>query len=58
MIFNIQYHCFVSIHRPVDNINTQTSETYAAPNISPTPVIYDECYPPINNEYEIIRKNL
>ena len=49
------YWSFVNIHRPVDNMKIQASETYVAPNISPTPVIYDECYPPINNEYEIIR---
>ena len=39
----------------VDNIKTQVSEAYAVTKISPTPVIYDECNPSINNQYEIIR---
>ena len=43
------------IYRPVDNIETQGNESYGVPTISPTPVIYDECNPSINNQYEIVR---
>ena len=36
-------------------MKTQVCEAYAVPMISPTTVIYDECNPPINNQYELIK---
>ena len=36
-------------------MKTQECEAYTVPNTSPTTVIFDECNPPINDQYENIK---